>query len=390
MKKKKLSAFTKAMILALLSLGVVFSAAITVTKAWFELVAVQEPGWDASSKGAYYAYGNGKPRNNQNNDQPYGITKPIHLYNLAWLQYLGFYDKDNDKDGTLDTIYFELGADINMSGWILPPIGTRKNPFIGNFNGNGYKITGLTVSNNLTDYNRKPYNIDTSDFPNNVNILGLFGVVGKYEGTTLGSYGTQTNQIVNTGISGLTVKSTSNTSLVGFAAGYLNGTLQGVAVNNSSFDLRSSGGLPVDSANMTSNISDYSLIGYAKQASGLAKIQNSTTTQYTPTVANPFLSQGGTDWGASIDMKKMYNTLHTKMVASNYYTFSGYTTFEEQTRIENTDGSYTPATGYTPIPANTQYGESTTIQSQHDIYFYKNNDTGTNDSNQSYWMLYFL
>ena len=389
MKKIKFNTFFKALSLALISLAIGFSAAITLTKAWFELVAIQEPGWDATSKGAYYAYGNGKPRNNQNNDQPYGITKPIHLYNLAWLQYLGFYDKDNDDNGSLDTIYFELGADINMSGWILPPIGTRNNPFIGNFNGNGYKITGLTISNNINEYNRKPYNINSSDFPNSVNILGLFGVVGKYEGNNLGSYSTQTNQIINTGISGLTVKSSSNTSLVGFAAGYLNGTLQGVAVNNSSFDLRSSGGLPVDSTNMTSNISDYSLIGYSKQASSLARIQNSTTTQYTPTVANPFMSQGGNDWGGSIEMDTMYDILHRKMVASHKHSET-LTTHEEQERTYNSDGSFTPSSGFTPVTSasqtqaftdNNNFGKTDNYERA--LFYYENLDTCENDSQQT-------
>ena len=71
---------------------------------------------DGSSSSGYFAYGDGSAEN------PYGIRIPRHLYNLAWLQYIGYF---GDKQ-----IYFELANDVDMSGWTLPPIGTEDNPFI--------------------------------------------------------------------------------------------------------------------------------------------------------------------------------------------------------------------------------------------------------------------
>lgn len=376
-KKKKI--FTTLSI-TLISMLFLAAAIISATQAWFTLVADYIPTWKSSSEGAYFAYGNGKARAEGSENEPYGITRPIHLYNLAWLQYLGYFDiNDVDDEYSLDNVRFELAADIDMTGWTLPPIGTKTHPFIGNFNGNGYKITNLTVSNDLNDYNRIPFGITRNDFPNNVNIVGLFGVVGKYESNAIASYNTQANEITNTGISGLTVASKSTTTLAGLAAGYLNGNLEGVAVNNSNIDLSSSGGSAI--SGLTNNVSDYSLIGYAASDDYLGKLQFSTTTHTTPTISNPFLSQGGNEWGGSIEMKEMYNTLHEKMENSNYYTFSNYLTEQEQTRRDNGDGTYTPSSGYTIDPDKNVYGNDTTIDSANGEYFYKCIDTGTKNDN---------
>ena len=50
------------------------------------------------------------------------------------------------------TAYYELGNDIDMSGWgNFTPIGTSSEKFMGNFNGKGYKIKNLTI-NSTTAY----------------------------------------------------------------------------------------------------------------------------------------------------------------------------------------------------------------------------------------------
>ena len=380
------------------SIGILFASALMATSAWFGSIATHTPTWKAGSEGAYFAYGNGKPRVQGNDvDQPYGITKPIHLYNLAWLHYLGFLDtNDVDDEYGLDNLRFELAADIDMTGWILPPIGTKDHPFVGLFDGQGHKISNLKISNSLNDYNRIPFGINRSDFPSKINIVGLFGVVGKYESQAIASYDTSANEIINTGITGLTVISKSETTLAGLAVGYLNGKIEGVAINNSNIDLSSSGGDPISS--ITGNISDYSLVGYAKKAQNLTisdpndklgTIQSSTTTHYTPTVSNPFLTQGGNEWGASIDMESLYTKMRAKMVAADYATVE-YATYEEQTRRDNGDGTYTDyvidesktiTNSYTQTNYYDRYRNSN--NSYTNLYLYGSNDEGTDLDNQS-------
>ena len=80
-------------------------ATIASSLAWFRPTATVTPSdtpVEGVSEGAYYAYGNGLLPTAQNpTNKPYGITRPRHLYNLAWLQYLGFYNKGTQY-------YFEI------------------------------------------------------------------------------------------------------------------------------------------------------------------------------------------------------------------------------------------------------------------------------------------
>ncbi|HWP80822.1 MAG TPA: GLUG motif-containing protein [Candidatus Acidoferrum sp.] len=62
---------------------------------------------------------------------------------LAWVaQYV------NNGDGDFDGYTIKLGADIDLSAHYWAPIG-GSNPFRGNFDGNGYRISGLTISGAL-------------------------------------------------------------------------------------------------------------------------------------------------------------------------------------------------------------------------------------------------
>lgn len=78
---------------------------------------------------------------------PYQIDNATQLYNFAWLQYLGFFNKEG-----ADQTYFVLTNDIDMSGIVLPPIGNDTNPFIGNFDGNGNYLSasGTNAVTNVT------------------------------------------------------------------------------------------------------------------------------------------------------------------------------------------------------------------------------------------------
>ena len=79
----------------------------------------------------------------------YEIKTAEQFYNLAWLQYMGYFNKPEEGTNAIPTTYFYLSADINMTGYVLPPIGTSVNPFLGNFDGCGHSVTGLTVTNKV-------------------------------------------------------------------------------------------------------------------------------------------------------------------------------------------------------------------------------------------------
>ena len=80
-----------------------------------------------------------------------------------------------------------------MRGRAIPPIGTEEYPFIGKFDGNGHKVTNLTISNKkgTGDLIYSPTN---AKFSNNIlrfvddskahdiEIVGMFGVTGDYDG----------------------------------------------------------------------------------------------------------------------------------------------------------------------------------------------------------------
>lgn len=53
----------------------------------------------------------------------------------------------NDYDGRV----VRLGADIDMTGVDMIPIGTAEHPFMGEFNGQGHTITGLTINASTQD-----------------------------------------------------------------------------------------------------------------------------------------------------------------------------------------------------------------------------------------------
>ena len=91
---------------------------------------------------AYFAYGDGTE------EKPFGITEPVHLYNLAWLQNSGQFSSLNTANNSNDIYYFELAADIDMTSYVIAPIGNYDNPFMGVFNGNGHTISNLVVTTN--------------------------------------------------------------------------------------------------------------------------------------------------------------------------------------------------------------------------------------------------
>ena len=174
-------------------------AFVAVTFCWFsrgELLNFRDD--FGSAKASYFGGGDGSSE-----EKAYVISSSTHFYNLAWLQYLGYFNAAGGANNGRLQSYFKLTKNIDMSelqrnGTVsaLPPIGTEQYPFIGNFNGNGHKIDKVFVSNLMSDLIVRPTTYKTATDDNNnevlavygtagtttkaVNIVGLFGVTGDY------------------------------------------------------------------------------------------------------------------------------------------------------------------------------------------------------------------
>lgn len=292
----------------------IFAAIVAITSsgAWFTHTAFvnkSENPFGGTVEDAYYAYGDGTA------DNPFGITRPRHLYNLAWLQYLGFYNHADDHQ-----YYFELDADIDMSGYsALPPIGTELNPFVGNFNGQGHTITNLHVSNAFGDYSLHPAAI--SGFDNSTkkqpHILGLFGVVGQYTGANIQtSYSSAINELYDVGISNIAVKTEVHDSLMGLAAGYVSSTMRNIAVQSGTINLDSTSAdilayQTTSYGDFTQNISDHTLVGYTTKKTSIKQAKDTTYNidiqtdqEFTSNLQGDNLGFGG-----SIDMNSVFKRL---------------------------------------------------------------------------------
>ena len=373
--------------ITLLSILTSFSGlAVAVgTLSWFiplAKIAKDDSPISGSSSGAYFAYGNGTPTTQEHpENRVYGITVPRHLYNLAWLQYLGFF---NDADENGKQYYFELGDNIDMTGWTLPPIGTEDNPFIGNFNGNGYVVKGLTVSNKFSDFNRHPGVVTSGNFEQ-PHIMGFFGVVGDYNGTfaSTSEYSSAANEFSNTGLTGLTIKTYLRDSLMGVAAGYVSGNMKNVAVDASTIDLDSSiSGSTTSYGGFTENISDFSLVGFTTNKKQVKKVDE-TIYDINIESGHEFnaTEQGDTTgWGGSIDMAAVLNRLLAIRNAR------GRTKFVYRKNVaHHADGTEELTS------SSTESGTITTIyntnaEEGHFIFLNRNN-SGTGSNNNNYALM---
>lgn len=144
-----------------------------VSLAW--LVSESHIGGDhdftAETIAGYFAGGDGSEAD------PYRITQPVHLYNLAWLQQI--------TDMFSQETHFELVNDIDMAGMLggaegnptgaIPPIGSSEKPFIGHFDGNNCTISNLWVSTDSDDWAEKPQNMIAYESTH----VGLFGAIAE-------------------------------------------------------------------------------------------------------------------------------------------------------------------------------------------------------------------
>ena len=315
-------------------------AFVAVTFCWFsrgELLNFRDD--FGSAKASYFGGGDGSSE-----EKAYVISSSTHFYNLAWLQYLGYFNAAGGANNGRLQSYFKLTKNIDMSelqrnGTVsaLPPIGTEQYPFIGNFNGDGHKIDNVFVSNLMSDLIVRPTTYKTATDDNNnevlavygtagtttkaVNIVGLFGVTGDYgvsadaKGVVSGSneytnkfkdslssptaattsgadevyYGVM--KVENLYTDNLSVKSASSKTLVGLAAGYASASLSNVGVYRCSITVKAGATGLSDSA----PLSNYSLLGD----------YNDAVITWNEKPSGSGGGGSGNDWGGSIDMRTL-------------------------------------------------------------------------------------
>ena len=233
-------------------------AAIASSIAWFDHKTTLTPAiLQGSTQGAYFGGGNGTQ------DTPYLIKNQRHLYNLAWLQYLGEFNQTEKDSTAIDKqYYFKRDDSLKDSGldrkdFVLPPIGTESNPFLGNFDGNEVTINNLTVSNNFNDLNKHPYNVTSDSFnKENIQIVGFFGIVGEHNKLSY-SYSSSINSVSNLYLNNVTVSTSSTNTLCGIFAGYVNGPISYCGVHYATIKVGSN----VTKISSFDKVSSYTLIG---------------------------------------------------------------------------------------------------------------------------------
>ncbi len=178
--------------------------------------------------------------------EPYILSTPRHVYNLAWLQYTGYLNNTLNDDGSIKQAYFQVADDIDMGGLVIPPIGTREYPFVGNFNGNGKRIYNFHVANYVGGnggITERPLSV--ADMGNDASIVGFFGVIGDFDGALKGKIvddsgketGEQVNAVYNLYLDNFSVSTLTTESLIGLLAGYVNGGVKnvGIGVDNEGY-----------------------------------------------------------------------------------------------------------------------------------------------------------
>ena len=317
----------KSILRTLIATALVLIFSITAV-AWFYEMAEISPNVNGSATTGYFHAGNGTK------EQPYEIKTAKHVYNLAWLQYMG--DLNNEKDSTTGKInqkYFKLIDNIDMTGVILPPIGTAEFPFVGHFDGQGFCISNLTVSNYLFGENNefkiveRPLSVTEID-GETVSVVGFFGVVGAYGETTaemlandsdITNIADKVNAIHDLYLDGITVRTETTRSLIGLVAGYANGSIANVGVSGDSGIQLGTKVQPLqmgEAADLTYAVSFYSLVGQ----------YNATNIVWKDTPSGGLVEGGGqgggTGWGSSINMNQLRDRI-TYIVGAVGITKSG-------------------------------------------------------------------
>ncbi len=307
MKAKRRESEVKKPILILGIAFIVLGCSLGVTSlAWFMNPTNRKTveGIEGQATGNYFDGGDGSK------ESPYGISTAKQLYYFNWLQDLGYFNKDANNDNTLDKqYYFVLKKDIDASDYTLPPAGTAKYPFLGHFDGAGYKISNLTISNTKGDdksgLSKNGWPSDADDkVAGNISVVGFFGIVGENdiisgENLTSLAYTVDVNEVEDLYFDNLTVETSTDSTLIGLIAGYANGKLTNCGVHKGKFNFQNSSvGVITNSTEGNplkgnDKLSKYSLIG----------AYNSSHFEWKGIPQSD--KQTGGDWGGSIDLSSL-------------------------------------------------------------------------------------
>lgn len=350
------------------------------TVAWFDnsVGSLDFPtDFGGSSIAAYFAGGDGS------STEPYIIENSSNLYNLAWLQYLGYFNMRSGLNNGRAQTYFKLSD--NLSDGILdmkdvpalPPIGTSEYPFIGHFDGNDKSVTNLTVSNRQSDFNGVyPSNANFQDGllatctqtnEDNTGIMvefvAMFGVVGDFDEWVANSseYAEGNNNGIEikdprdepanmseiTGkidekymyygamyvgdmyVDNLVVKSYTDNTLVGLAAGYVAGSLKNFGVYRSTINL--GGGR--NGTTIAKTIDDNgNSVAYGSTVSKFSIVGDYDTTLVGWSEKPSGSSGDSNTWGGTVDMM----TLNRRL---NYMFTLGTISSDGKTSKNNTYGT---------------------------------------------------
>ncbi len=376
-----------AMIALTLAMVMTLIATMPMVYSWLSNPTISDANVDGSIKGSYFEDGDGSE------EHPYIIARPIQLYYLAWLQDIGYFNKEDGQNaGHMRQFWFELRNNYTKSGyaqplpgavtdgifdmteWNLPPIGTTEFPFVGHFNGNGLVVANLHVTNTFTSSDKAPKEGESTI---GTQALGFFGVVGSV-GTagTVGSlaYDAEDNGVTNIVLHNLTVESAapaSNQTLVGLAAGYVNAPVTQIAVSESQITVADTVTGPI-AANTNGNESDFGLVGFCtsnyKEDLNVERVTISLPT-YTQNVLYKKTQDEGPGFGGSIKMQTVYDRL-VSVFSNNaeypQYVDKEYWTANEQTGVtthhterDETNGVNQSIKAYNPTDVDYSYTFST-------------------------------
>lgn len=341
---------------------------------------------------AYFAGGDGSIGN------PYIINNRYHIYNLAWLQYLGYFNLGDTVNNGRAQNYFKITANINMQGLAIPPIGTEKYKFIGNIEGGGYAVSNLVVSNDINSLTVRPSTIKGEI--KDCSIVGFFGVIGasaseltqmKADGKTAiidgnavlvevdntadaPKDGQAANLIYKKAILAqnfyldkINVVSTTSKTLIGIAAGYVAGTLQNVGVYQSAVSVEGSAqGLNFSPLNKSetaeygTTVSRYSIVGdYDEKNVDWNSLPSGAGGE-------------GPGFGDSIDMRTLARRINYMMAATTTSTV----TKNDVESYDKIASYYEGSTGSTVVNSyfyNSGYNFLGGIRSRSDNYMFRYN-----------------
>lgn len=266
----------------------------TATFGWFSASdTIIFPSSFGSISAAYFSEGDGSKQN------PYVITTDAHMYNFAWLQYLGYFNLNPEMNNGRAQSYFRLGNDVSMKRTAIPPIGTSEYPFIGSFDGGHHTVYSVTSSNAKSDFKIYPFNarfdengtLNVAGGGAQVKTVGLFGVTGDAGDLIANGNNAQYNaggivihnkkendsssleetpaapggkdlyfssmRVANFYADVLRAKSVTDETLIGLAAGYVKSGFENVGVYRGDITLKKS----ATGLDGVGEVSKYALIG---------------------------------------------------------------------------------------------------------------------------------